>query len=78
MPLMLQAKILRVLQEKEVQRIGDSKTRKINCRIISATNKLPSEAVRNNELREGTCIIDFLPAWSGFPHCENGMKIYLC
>ena len=52
MPLMLQAKILRVLQEKEVQRIGDSKTRKINCRIISATNKLPSEAVRNNELRE--------------------------
>lgn len=52
MPLMLQAKILRVLQEKEVRRIGDNKTRKINCRIISATNKLPSAAVQSNELRE--------------------------
>ncbi|MEE0777071.1 MAG: sigma 54-interacting transcriptional regulator, partial [Bacillota bacterium] len=52
MPMLLQAKILRVLQEKEVQRIGDSKTRKINCRIISATNQLPTEAIRSNSLRE--------------------------
>lgn len=52
MPIALQAKILRALQEKEVQRIGDSKTRKINCRIISATNKLPVEAIRDGELRE--------------------------
>ena len=52
MPIALQAKILRALQEKEVQRIGDSKTRKINCRIISATNKLPSEAIRDGEMRE--------------------------
>lgn len=52
MPIMLQAKLLRALQEKEVQRIGDTKIRKINCRIISATNKLPSEAIQDNELRE--------------------------
>lgn len=52
MPILLQAKILRALQEKEVQRIGDSKIRKINCRIISATNKLPSDAIRDGELRE--------------------------
>ncbi len=52
MPIGLQAKILRALQEKEVQRIGDSKTRKINCRIISATNKLPAEAIRDGEMRE--------------------------
>ncbi|MEG1779327.1 MAG: sigma-54 factor interaction domain-containing protein, partial [Oscillospiraceae bacterium] len=51
MPIALQAKILRVLQEKEVQRIGDSKTKKINCRIISATNKLPADAIRAGELR---------------------------
>lgn len=52
MPITLQAKILRALQEKEVQRIGDHKTRKINCRLISATNKAPDEAIKNNELRE--------------------------
>ncbi|MEG1497484.1 MAG: sigma 54-interacting transcriptional regulator [Clostridiales bacterium] len=52
MPIGLQAKILRVLQEKEVQRIGDSKTKKIDCRIISATNKQPIEAIRCGELRE--------------------------
>ncbi|MDO4542477.1 MAG: sigma 54-interacting transcriptional regulator [Bacillota bacterium] len=52
MPITLQAKILRALQEKEVQRIGDSRTRKINCRIISATNKQPDEAIKNNHLRE--------------------------
>lgn len=52
MPFHLQAKILRVLQEKEVQRIGDSRLHKIDCRVISATNKLPEEAIRDNELRE--------------------------
>lgn len=52
MPIILQAKILRALQEKEVQRIGDSKLHKINCRIISATNKLPAEAIHDGELRE--------------------------
>lgn len=52
MPLILQAKILRVLQEKEVQRIGDSKIRKTDCRVVSATNKLPEEAIRDGELRE--------------------------
>ena len=31
---------------------GTVKTRKINCRIISATNKLPSEAIRDGEMRE--------------------------
>lgn len=52
MPIVLQAKILRALQEKEVQRIGDTKTHKINCRIISATNKTPHDAIRDKELRE--------------------------
>lgn len=52
MPVQLQAKLLRALQEKEIQRVGDNKIRKINCRIISATNKLPTEAIRDHELRE--------------------------
>ena len=52
MPIALQAKILRALQEKEFRRIGDNKIRRINCRIISATNKLPDQAIADGELRE--------------------------
>lgn len=38
-PLAMQAKLLRVLQEKELERVGDTRTRKVNVRIISATNR---------------------------------------
>jgi formate hydrogenlyase transcriptional activator len=38
-PLAMQAKLLRVLQEQELERVGDSRTRKVNVRIISATNR---------------------------------------
>lgn len=39
MPLHVQASLLRVLQEKEICRLGDTKTRKVNARIVAATNK---------------------------------------
>lgn len=39
MPLILQSKLLRVIQEKEIERVGGIKTRKVDVRIISATNK---------------------------------------
>jgi|GEM_PF-2656687 DNA-binding NtrC family response regulator len=39
MPQEVQASLLRVLQEKEIYRIGDTKTRKVNARVIAATNK---------------------------------------
>ncbi len=52
MPIGLQAKILRVLQEKEVRRIGDNTTRSVDCRIISALNKQPFKAIQDGELRE--------------------------
>lgn len=38
-PLDLQGKLLRVLQEQQFERVGDSKTRKVNVRIIAATNR---------------------------------------
>lgn len=38
-PLPMQAKLLRVLQEKEIERVGDTRTRKINVRIVAATNR---------------------------------------
>lgn len=49
MPLSLQAKLLRVLQEGEIMRIGGQKTIKINVRIIAATNQdLPSKIAKKD------------------------------
>ena len=39
LPVSMQAKILRVLQEKEVRRVGDNSMRRIDIRVIAATNK---------------------------------------
>jgi transcriptional regulator with GAF, ATPase, and Fis domain len=44
-PLSLQGKLLRVLQEKEFERVGDDKTRKVDVRVIAATNKDLEKAV---------------------------------
>jgi transcriptional regulator with PAS, ATPase and Fis domain len=52
LPRTMQAKLLRVLQEKEIRRVGGSKTIKINTRIISATNKDLEEMVREEKFRE--------------------------
>ncbi len=43
MPLTLQAKLLRVLQEREIQPLGSNRTLKINVRIIASTNRVVSE-----------------------------------
>src|SRR6059036_1245858 len=46
LPLPLQAKLLRVLQENEIRRVGDQKTRRVNVRLLAATAKdLAAEAV---------------------------------
>ncbi len=52
MNLSLQAKLLRVLQEKEIERIGGSVTIKIDVRVIAATNRNLKEMVRRGEFRE--------------------------
>ncbi|MEL7565863.1 MAG: sigma 54-interacting transcriptional regulator [Dehalobacterium sp.] len=51
MPLWLQAKLLRVLQDKMIRRIGSKTLRPINCRIISATNIDPFAAIKDNKIR---------------------------
>jgi transcriptional regulator with PAS, ATPase and Fis domain len=52
MPQEVQKKLLRVLQEREVRRIGGKKTIKINVRIISATNRDLRRMVEEGEFRE--------------------------
>jgi DNA-binding NtrC family response regulator len=52
MEMSLQAKILRVIQQKEFERIGGNETIKTDVRIISATNVNLKEAVANREFRE--------------------------
>lgn len=52
LPLILQSKLLRVLQDKEVRRIGGKDTTKVDVRIIAATNKNLSEEVERNKFRE--------------------------
>ncbi|WDP92554.1 MAG: sigma 54-interacting transcriptional regulator [Desulfobacter sp.] len=48
----IQVKLLRVLQEKEIERVGDSRRRKINIRIITATNKDLKSLVDQGQFRE--------------------------
>ncbi|MDR3608708.1 MAG: sigma-54 dependent transcriptional regulator [Oligoflexia bacterium] len=52
MPLSLQAKLLRVLQEGEVRRIGANTSRKIDVRVIAATHRDLAEAVRTGQFRQ--------------------------
>jgi DNA-binding NtrC family response regulator len=52
MPLELQAKLLRVLQEREFQRLGSSETIKVDVRVIAATNVDLAERVRQGRFRE--------------------------
>lgn len=51
-PLELQGKLLRVLQEQQFERVGDSQTRNVNVRIIAATNRDLKQEVDNNNFRE--------------------------
>src|SRR5208282_5641668 len=52
MPQHLQTKLLRVLQEQELERIGSNKPVKLDVRIISATNLDLEQQVRQNRFRE--------------------------
>jgi DNA-binding NtrC family response regulator len=51
MPLGLQPKLLRVLQEREFERLGDTRSVKVDVRVISTTNRTLSEMVREGKFR---------------------------
>jgi formate hydrogenlyase transcriptional activator len=51
-PVAMQAKLLRVLQEQELERIGDTRTRKVNVRVIAATNRDLAKEVDEGRFRQ--------------------------
>ena len=52
MPMVLQSKLLRVLQEHEIERVGADKSVKLDVRVISATNAELERSVKNGQFRE--------------------------
>lgn len=52
MPLNLQAKLLRVIQEKKIRRIGGSKEVTMKCKIVSSVNKDPFLCIKEGQLRQ--------------------------
>jgi transcriptional regulator with PAS, ATPase and Fis domain len=52
MPLDLQAKLLRVLQEREIQRLGSSETVPVDVRVIAATNAPLEDRIASGQFRE--------------------------
>ncbi|MDR3392004.1 MAG: sigma-54 dependent transcriptional regulator [Sulfuriferula sp.] len=52
MPMPLQAKLLRVLQENVIERLGSNRSMPIDVRIVAATNRNPRQAINDGRLRE--------------------------
>ncbi len=52
MPMQTQAKLLRILEDSRVRRLGGKSEFEVDVRLVAATNKVPEEAVRGGHLRE--------------------------
>jgi transcriptional regulator with GAF, ATPase, and Fis domain len=52
LPAAMQSKLLRVLQEQEIERVGEMRTRKVNVRVIAATNRDLKQEVNEKRFRE--------------------------
>ena len=65
-PLAMQAKLLRVLQEQEIERVGDTRTRKINVRVVAATNRDLKKDVEAGRFRQ-----DLVLSAGRLPHRDS-------
>ena len=52
LPLEIQPKLLRLLQEREYERVGETQTRRANVRVVSSTNRDLVQAIKENKFRE--------------------------
>ena len=52
LPLHLQAKLLRVLQEREYEKVGSSRPVKVNVRILAASHRPLEDLIKSGQLRE--------------------------
>ena len=72
-PIELQPKLLRVLQEQEFERLGSNRTLKVNLRVIAATNRDLEEGIARHKFRS-----DLFTAFTcfryGFLRCASAAK----
>ena len=70
----MQAKLLRVLEEKEVRRVGGVREIPIDVRVLAASNRQPRRAIREGKLRED-CTSASACFHSNFRRCAIGLRM---
>ena len=76
LPLSMQVKLLRVLQEKHITRVGDNREIPVNVRVISATHVDLEEAVKEKSL--GRSLFRFRLCCGNSPLGNRGQDVILC
>ena len=75
-PLRQQAKLLRVLETGELERVGSSKTRKVDVRLLSATNARPARRKAKRAASARTCSSASTPSRFTYRLCANAAKTF--